>query len=380
MSLGVEVRTRTARVARGIPVDTGTWFVAGDAGVTATTDVTENNSIGDFETNYGARVTDNAALYDAVDAYFAEGGKRAIVSPFDAGAGTPQTYEDGLANFTEDMGPGQVSAIGVGPSDTVYADLLAHAKAQNRVAVADVSSGSLVSEMDTLGDGYSALDDNDYGAVFGPWINIPAPAGVVGGTARTIPASPVVAALCARADSMGNPNRAAAGRDFPLQYATGFVNDIGKVDREALLDVGVNTFATIYGVLELYGFQTGVAQDPDNPYWQFNCARTRMWLKARAAAQGEPYTFRTIDGKGKLQMALKGELDDVCLQLYGVDGLFGETPQEAFAVEVGAAINVIDTIAQGELHAVMEARLSLHAKAVLIDLVTVPVTAQVSQA
>jgi hypothetical protein len=31
------------------------------------------------------------------------------------------------------------------------------------------------------------------------------------------------------------------------------------------------------------------------------------------------------------------------------------------------------------MNAVMEARLSLHAKAVLIDLVTIPVTGQVSQ-
>jgi hypothetical protein len=70
--------------------------------------------------------------------------------------------------------------------------------------------------------------------------------------------------------------------------------------------------------------------------------------------------------------ALKGELDGICLALYGVDGLFGQTPAEAFATTVGASVNTIDTIAQGELDAVVEARLSLHAKAVNIDLVSCP--------
>jgi hypothetical protein len=43
------------------------------------------------------------------------------------------------------------------------------------------------------------------------------------------------------------------------------------------------------------------------------------------------------------------------------------------------AVNSEATIAQGELHAVCEARLSLHAKSVIIDLVSVPITGRVSR-
>lgn len=373
MSLGVEVRTRTARVARGIPVNTGTWFVGGEAASGSTTEAVECRSISDFIAEYGPRSAQNEALFDAVDAYFAEGGKVAIVGRHS------NDPTQALTLFDPALGPGQVSIIGETNDTTLHTEILAHANAANRVAILDVVSGASVVSMDAMGDALRLLSDASYGALFGPWVEIPAPSGVVGGSARTVPASPIIAALCARADSLGNPNRAAAGRDFPLQYVTGFTLDVSTVDREALLNAGVNTFATIYGVLENYGFQTAVAQTTEDPYWQFNCSRTRMWLKARAAARGEPYVFRTIDGRGRLQGALKGELDDVCLELYGVDGLFGETPQEAFSVEVGASINTVESIAQGELHAVMEARLSLHAKAVLIDLVTIPVTGQVSQ-
>lgn len=369
--LGVEVRTRTARVARGIPVETSTWFVAGEAASGSTTEPVLVRSMSDFATEYGPRAVANQELYDALDTYFAEGGKEAYVGRGVAGAG--------LSLFDPDLGPGQVSVIGETNNVALYTTILAHAKANNRVALLDVNDADNVAAMDTLGDGVRALTDAEYGALFGPWVDVPAPSGVVGGTARAIPASPVIAGLIARADALGNPNRAAAGRDFPLQYVTGFRQVLTKANRESLLDAGVNTFATIYGVLENYGFQTAVAQTEENPYWQFNCSRTRMWLKARAAAAGEPYVFRTIDGRGRLAAALKGDIDGVALELYGVDGLFGETPQEAFSVEVGASVNTVDDVAQGLLNAVIEARLSLHAKAVLIDLVTVPVTGQVSQ-
>jgi hypothetical protein len=328
----------------------------------------------DVITEYGPRSGSNQDLFDGLDTYFAEGGKEAVIGRYTAG--DPAAA---LALFPPDLGPGQVSILGEPNTSGLYTTLLAHAKANNRVAVLDVPPDSDVAEMDALGDAGRLLADADYGAIFGPWADIPAPSGVIGGSGRSVPASPVIAALCARVDSLGNPNRAAAGRDFPLQYVTGFETDFSKADREALLNAGVNTFATIFGVLENYGFQTPRAQSVEDPYWQFNCARTRMWLQARAAAAGEPYMFRTIEGRGRLAAALKGDLDDICLQLYQADGLFGETPQEAFSIEVGESVNPVESIAQGELHAVMEARLSLHAKAVLIDLVTVPVTGQVSQ-
>lgn len=374
MALGVDVRTRTTRVARGIPVDTGTFFVAGKAASGSTTEATLVHSLADFIVEYGVRDVTNAELYDAVDTFFAEGGKRAYIGRY---AAAPAS---GLALFDPDLGPGQVAVIDEVPGSAIYTTLLAHARNNNRFALLDVEVDSTVAEMDTLGDNGRALADAEYGLIFGPWVDVPAPSGVVGGTVRQVPASAVIAGLCARVDSLGNPNRAAAGRDFPLQYVTGFVQNIGKADRESLLDAGVNTFATIFGVLEAYGFQTPVAQTEENPYWQANCSRGRMWLKGRAEAAGEPYVFRTIDGRGRLQMAVKGDIDDVCLELYQKDGLFGGTPQEAFAVEVGASVNTIEGIAQGELHAVAEVRLSPHAKAVFIDLVTIPVTAQVTQA
>jgi hypothetical protein len=376
MALGVEVRTRTAPSARGAPTDTGTLFIVGEAAEGPLDAPTLVRSIADFETTYGDRTGDTIPLYDYLDAYFREGGQRAYVGRFnDTG-----TIDAGLALFGADLGPGQIVAVGESPGATTYGKLLDAAVAGNRFAVLDVGNGDTVAAINTLATALGEQDNLEYGMLVGPWVDIPGPSGVIGGTTRTVPASAIAAALMARVDSLGNPNVAAAGRDFPVQYGTGFTRTITDAERLSLLDSGVNWFSEVYGVLELYGFQTPVEQNDINPFWQANCSRTRMWIVAQAKKAGEGYMFKPIDGQGKLAGALKSDLDAIMLTLYQMNGLYGQTPQEAFATNVGAAVNTEASVAQGELHAVAEARLSLHAKSVLIDLVSVPVTGRVSVA
>jgi hypothetical protein len=374
--LGVTINTRNAPPGRGAFSETDTLFVAGTWSAGPTTNAVLVRSMADVEAAFATR-TSNTVIWDYLDTFFREGGRRAWVLRYTAGAGAMATAINTL--FGPDLGPGQVAAPNETPNATTYAALADHAAANNRVALLDVANNDTVGAMTTLGGSAVALTNKTYAALFGPWVNVPPPAGVVGGSARQVQASAVVAGLIARADALGNPNRAAAGRDFPLQYATSFVRDVTAAERETLLNAGVNQFANRYGILQLYGFQSGEAANVITPYWQFNCARARMWLKARAAEVGENYMFRPLDGRGRLAGALKTDLDAVCLELYGLDGLYGDTPDDAFSVEVGSSVNTVPTIAQGELHAVVEVRLSLHAKSVIIDLVSVPVTGTVTQ-
>jgi hypothetical protein len=214
--------------------------------------------------------------------------------------------------------------------------------------------------------------------VFGSWATCSGPPGSISSGPRNVPASAVIAGLCSRVDQLGNPNRAAGGRDFPLQYVSGFQVDPNDVDRAALFNVGVNMFADRYGVLENYGFQTPVEQSPDTPFWQLNCSRTRMWLKAQALSIGESYYMRTLDGQGRLAAQLGSDLEAACSDLYAAGGLFGDTPADAYNVNVSQSVNTIDTAAQGTLKAVVQAKLSEYAKVVEIDLVSVPVSGVIS--
>jgi hypothetical protein len=377
MSIGVEVNTRLAPASRGFPTLTDTLFVAGYVATGVAAVPVPLRSLADFETVHGVRAAGNQTLYDGLDAFFREGGRVAYVSGYDAD-GSPQDVDEALALFSKDLGPGQVAAWNETPGATAFGKLRTHALNNNRFALYDVGLDDDVAEMTTAGN--ATVDNDQYGMVCGQWLDIPAPAGVIGGSARQVPGSAVVAALIARSDALGNPNRAAAGRDFPLQYVESITVPVTDTERVSLLSAGVNTFADKYGVLQLYGFQTPLPQNADNPFWQANVSRARMWLTARAQAAGENYMFKPIDGRGRLTGRLKTDLDAICLELYGVDGLYGETPADAFATEAGAQVNTVDGIAQGELRGIVEARFSLHTKRVLIDLVSVPITGQVSQA
>jgi hypothetical protein len=79
MSLpGTSITVRETPPSRTPPTDTGVWFIAGlaDQGELKPTLVT---GIADFVTKFGDRQT-YSMLYDALDAFFAEGGSRAYVS------------------------------------------------------------------------------------------------------------------------------------------------------------------------------------------------------------------------------------------------------------------------------------------------------------
>jgi hypothetical protein len=305
-----------------------------------------------------------------VQAYFQMGGKVLTFAPF----ATTGTYADALTLMNDPKyGPGQLAVIAqtpaTPPTAQQFTDMQNAAMSNNRVALRDVASTTSVVQMGTTG---AAAPPNDsYGATFGPWLSLPPPPSVVGATARTIPGSAAIAALCAQVDADGNPNRAAAGDDYAVQYATGMTLELTAANRSSLFSNGVNAFADTYG-LENYGFQTNIAMDPTNPYWQFNCSRARMALVDRCTIRARPFMFRPIDGRGRLEAELQGALEDECNRLYQANAMYGDTPQDAYDVNVSSSVNTVDTIAQGELHAVASVVWTLHAVAVEVDLVTVP--------
>lgn len=378
----VDIRTLTAPPARGAPGDIDTLFVpAGIAGGTMPVgEATVLRSITDYEAT-GAVRADETTVYDGLDAFFREGGRQAVIARYDPDAGTGvDTIDEALALFTEQYGGGQVVSWTETPDATLYGKLQDWASANKRYALLDVElTDDTLTEL-TAKAALLPAQNADYGALFGPWVDIPAQAGVIGGAARQAPATAVIAALIARADALGNPNRAAAGRDFPLQYATDTVATVALSDADAVTAraAGVNPIREKFGVLVCDGFQTSIDQSADTPFWQVNPGRARMWLQWRAYSAGLNYEYKPLDGRGRLAGQLKSDLDAICLGLWQADGLFGDSPADAFAVNVSVAVNTPATEALGELHAVVEARFSLHARDVIIDLVSVPVNGNVS--
>jgi hypothetical protein len=366
----VEIRTRTAPPARGAPGEIDTLFVvASDLGIPAG-EATLVRNIGDYAVAGGTR-TGDALTYDGLDNFFREGGKRAYVAGPDIDTAVPL--------FTEDLGGGQLVAWATSQSATNMGKLLDAAAASMRFALLDsAAADDDIAALTAAGAKIPQTGNESYGAMFGPWVTIPPPTGVLGATERQVPASSTVAGLIARSDSLGNPNRAPAGRDFPLQYASDLPTVMTDADTATLRDAGINPLRQKFGLLVLDGFQTSIASDPDDPFWQANVGRARMWLQWQAMNVGLNYEYKPIDGRGRLTSALENDLNFVCKSLWDANGLFGDSASDAYAVHVGASINTTETVAYGELHAVVEARFSLHARLVVIELVSVPITGRVT--
>jgi hypothetical protein len=365
----VEIRTRTAPPARGAPGEIDTLFVVStDAGLPAGV-ATSIRSVSDYTVAGGTRTAD-ALTYDGLDNFFHEGGKRAYVAGPDIDTAIPL--------FTEDLGGGQLVAWATSQSATNMGKLLDAAASTMRFALLDSASADNTVAALTAAGAKIPAGNEAYGAMFGPWVTIPPPDGVLGATERQVPASSSVAALIARADTYGNPNRAPAGRDFPLQYASDLPLVMTDDDTAALRDAGINPLRSKFGLLVLDGFQTAIASDPDDPFWQANVGRARMWLQWQSLNVGLGYEYKPIDGRGRLLGALEGDLNAVCRSLWEVNGLYGESASDAYAVNTSVSINTTETVAYGEVNAVVEARFSLHARLVVIELVTVPITGRVS--
>jgi uncharacterized protein len=276
-----------------------------------------------------------------------------------------------LAACVKTLGPGQVIAPGRTGFDD-HAAILAHCAQTDRVCILD---GAVTDNLQALMSEAALLrgaQEDRFGALWGPWAIVP---GIAPGTTRQVPWSAIQAGLCARVDRAGNPNQAAAGPWGVSNYAIDLVQHFTDDDIEDAMYGGVNAAKSVYGSIQSYGFRTLV--DPEGPraeWLEFNWARLNMAIVAQSEAAGLGFVFSQIDGRGHTIAAFGGALAAVCKQFYDADALYGDDVTDAFVVNVGPAVNTPDTIANGELHAVLSVRMSPFAELVAIQIVKYPIT------
>lgn len=300
------------------------------------------------------------------------------------GSATITNWSNALTAFTKAMGPGQVSAPGqtnTGLSG-IWSALGSHAiSGVNRVAVLDMddqeTASTLVSDLGSFGTSSVA----SYCGFWGGQVIVPGPNNTPG-VSRTVPASPVISALCARADAAGNPNQAAAGEGFPLNYVSGFTGALGvplydQSDIDTLNVAGINTWNNIFGVLQNYGFTTSVNEETNSIDWQFNHARLRMALVALAEEIGQPFVFDPITQL--IIKAFSGKLAQVLSNLVTVGAISTIAPDgstdQGFTIDTGSSVNTAVTMAAGELNANVNYRPTPFAELITINLNAIPTTA-----
>jgi hypothetical protein len=285
----------------------------------------------------------------------------ALTGGLDDYAITDVIRQSGLALFNADLGPGQVSAPGT-TTATTRAALIDHASKNNRLALVDVvdtsSAAALLSEA-------QSLQGSEYGALFGPWVTVP---GLIAGTTRVVPPVSVAAGLLARSDATNSPNVAAAGENGKARFAVGLTQGtFTDAQRESLDLAGLNLFRVSQGNVQLYGNRT-LNSPRDDTWEELTNQRLRMVIVQEATAIAERYVFTQMDGKGQTIAAFNGDLSGMLLRYHTAGSLFGDTPDQAFYVDTGSAVNTPTTIANGELHAVIGVRMSPTADLVVIEI------------
>jgi len=395
---GVEITSLARPVPKSAPTDTGVWFAVGATAIGPANTAVLIRSLNEYETTFGAR-SGGTLLYDAVETYFQEGGSRVYISALPTtpsvlaaaeaqepkakgkakadeevtpAAATPAQLNPLLDIFTADLGPGQVSIPGV-VDPTTHQALLTHASTHNRVALLDGPATGAVSAILGFVTPLQALATARYGAFFAPNAVVP---GVAVGTTRQVPYSAVAAGIIARNDAAGlNPNVAAAGARGVSAYSTDLTATYIDSDYQALNAGGADMAKEVYGTVETYGYRSLVdPAGPDAAWLNFGNVRLNMAIVADAGVIGERYVFGQLDGRNRLISQFGGELRAMLVPFYEAGALYGDTADDAFSVNVGPQVNTQQTIANGELHAVLEVRMSPFAELVVIEIVKVATT------
>jgi hypothetical protein len=395
---GTQIISRDQAPPRSAPpTQTGPWFAVGQTATGPLNTPTLVRSLASYESTFGAR-SGGTLLYDAVETFFREGGSRVYISaipttpsataaeakptkktaakegeePEAQAAPTTAQLQAALDAFAKTLGPGQVSIPG-NSDPTMYDALLAHAEATNRVALLDVPPGvSTAAALVSIATGLHDSDGARFGALFGPWAVVP---GTAGGTSRSVPYSAVEAGIIARNEALGlNPNIAAAGQNGLSIFATDLAAQYTDLEYEQLNDAGVDMARLIYGGVETYGYRTVVDAAVDSLWESFGNSRLHMAICAQADAIAERYVFAQIDGRRKKIAQFGSELAGMLAPFYDAGALYGASPEEAFDVDVGNQVNTDETIAAGELHAVLKVKMSPFAEAVIIEIVRVALT------
>lgn len=295
------------------------------------------------------------------------------------GAITDAEWLEALDRFPKDLGPGQIAAPGR-TTTPLHTALLDHARLRNRHALLDLPDSAdraVVIAAAQAANG-AANAGGRFGSAYWPWAVVP---GLTPYSSRVVPYSAVQMGLAARSDSRGNPNQPVAGElGGRTRWAVGLSQDtrvLTDAQRGSLNDAGVNVVTMPYGSggPMTFGNRTLRGESQDPLWLQASGSRCIMFVRAKGDAILARYAHRQVDGKRVQQGKLQGELAGMLGEMYEPMGaLFGDTPQDAFAVDTGPAVNPPEQLQAGLLKAAVAVAVSPGADRVELELTRVAIT------
>ena len=346
---------------------TGKLFIAGVA--SGSTSVNRISGISEFRDIYGARTTTNAALHDALQVFFSEGGSTAYVNAAATAPVSPATWAGVLDDFTADLGPGAVAIAGIGASADEF--VAAHCEATGRLGIIcgpeSQSAANAVSAA-ALASGETGGDHLIY---VWPWVTIPG---------LEDPIEPIGFAAGVRARAHTSPAGPAQSPLF-VDYGTSrFVNGVETAVTDAeweTLNTGkVSTVRVVAGKLRQYGWKT-VANPEGDTAGNLSGAQFRDLINAlvwESSQVAENYVGRIVDGRGVTLGEFAGDLTGVCARYAAAGSLYAKLDEDGnaldggYIINVGSDVNPAIDLAAGKVKAEIGVRLSPTAEFVTITI------------
>jgi phage tail sheath protein FI len=301
-----------------------------------------------------------------------------------AGGTSPATadadFQAALDRLVSSLGPGQVAMPGH-TTDTRHLQLVNHALANQRHALLDLPNTATVATVTASAQAADAAPNKAgrWASAYWPWAIAP---GLTPFSTRIIPWSAIQAGMCAKVDAAGNPNVPVAGvQNGAAQWATGISQDtsvIGDTNRGSLNDNGVNVVMMILGTPTTWGNRTLRTFSEDPTWLQASGSRLAMAIAALGGAIMLGYVHGQIDGKRVMQGHMQSDLGGMLGALFDDGALYGNTPDEAYAVNAGPSINSLANLALGKVKASLSFKASPGADQVTLELVRVALTQGVS--
>lgn len=303
--------------------------------------------------------------------------KVALTGGDDAAAGLTNADRDtALGYLGKALGPGQLWESGA-QTQAAYLSLATAAIATERVALLELPD---TSDKATLKAGVSylrtlSLTAQRHVAFFGGAYPI-LPGSSSGSKVLGSPTA-AAAGVMAKSDRANSPNIAAAGANGVLTTAFDVSREFTDPDHEELNAYGVNLFRIVRGEVRLMGYRTAADKDKYPLWWPLANARLLMYIINGLSAIGDDFIFSQLDGQKQTISKFEGRQTGFLQTVFLTGALYGDTPQEAFYVDVGAQVNTEETQQNGELRSVITLRMSPTGEDVKITIVKKQITEEV---
>lgn len=208
-------------------------------------------------------------------------------------------------------GAGAVAAPGY-QAEIVGADLLAHAKANRRIAILAGQVDDVVDDLAITAGDLSL--DGEWAGLFAPWLTIPEGSG----SAQISPEGYILG-VRSRVINAEGFWQAPAGSRATARFVQGAVTPFDAVDIDALADGHVSGITRFGASTMLYGWRS--LSTNTEQYALLSARDFLNTLTELIETTLQPYVFETIDGTGQLLARIKGALVGVLQPIQDLGGI-----------------------------------------------------------